>query len=79
MAPQDDRIVELRAVHFVDRDRGWIAGRGGEELFGDRTFRWSLVLSTADGGASWSVTPFAFETTAIESSLDDEPTVLEGF
>lgn len=79
IAPADELIVDLRAIHFIDRDTGWIAGRGGEELFGDRTFRWSVVLSTRDGGASWSVLPFAFETTGLGTSLDEEPLVLQGF
>ncbi|MDD3643455.1 MAG: YCF48-related protein [Candidatus Krumholzibacteria bacterium] len=78
VAPADDRIVDLRSVHFIDRDRGWIAGRGAEELIGERVFQWSIVLATADGGATWSIRPFAWETTSLETALGEEPAILQG-
>jgi len=31
----------LHAVHFIDRDHGWVAGSGG------------ILLETTDGGSSW--------------------------
>src|SRR5213595_1806426 len=36
----------LHAVYFLDQDRGWIAGANG------------TLLSTVDGGATWTKTSF---------------------
>ncbi|MBD3178590.1 MAG: hypothetical protein GF417_02775 [Candidatus Latescibacteria bacterium] len=51
----DDRIVDLRSIYFLDENYGWIAGRGREEVMGGITCQNSLLISTTNGGASWEV------------------------
>ena len=71
-APEDDRIVDLRAVHFVDSSRGWIAGVGREEVRDGRTIVYTVVLTTTDGGATWSVREFSYETTGLGAAAVEE-------
>ena len=51
----DDRIVDLRGIHFLDENYGWITGRGREKVIGGATSRNSVLLSTTDGGETWEV------------------------
>ncbi len=74
VAPADERIVDLRTVHFVDATYGWIAGKGREEIIDGRSVSYTVVLSTRDGGASWSVREFSYETTSLEAAaLEESP------
>ena len=75
-APADDRIVDLRAVHFIDSVRGWVVGDGREEVIDGRTIEWTVVLSTVDGGASWSVREFAYETTGLGAAAEPVETAI---
>jgi photosystem II stability/assembly factor-like uncharacterized protein len=73
-APEDERIVDLRAVFFTDRSNGWIAGMGREELVEGRHISYTVVLSTSDGGLTWSVREFGYETTDLEAAaIEDLP------
>jgi photosystem II stability/assembly factor-like uncharacterized protein len=72
VSPDDERIVDLRAVHFVDSSNGWIAGTGREEVIEDRTISNTVLLSTTDGGATWSVREFSYETTGLEAPAPEE-------
>lgn len=71
VSPRDDRIADLRSIYFVDRLHGWVVGRGGEEMIGGRTFRYSVVLATVDGGVSWNVSRFAWDATGLVSAACD--------
>jgi photosystem II stability/assembly factor-like uncharacterized protein len=63
VTPEDERIVDLRSVQFLDGSRGWIVGRGREERVGVKTYKHSLVLSTSDGGDNWKIEDFPFDYT----------------
>ncbi|HSG27827.1 MAG TPA: hypothetical protein VLA34_05050, partial [Candidatus Krumholzibacterium sp.] len=63
IAPDDERIVDLRGVCFLDQDNGWIAGRGRQETIGDRLCSYSVILSTADGGTTWEIREFGYDVT----------------
>ena len=75
VAPADERIVDLRAVHFVDADNGWIAGSGREEIIDGRSVSYTVVLRTKDGGATWTVREFSYETTGLEAAALEETEV----
>lgn len=75
VAPEDDRIVDLRAVHFVDAMNGWIAGSGREELIDGRSISYTVVLRTKDGGATWKVREFSYETTDLAAAALEETEV----
>ncbi len=75
VAPEDERIVDLRAIHFVDSSNGWIAGTGREEVIEGRTVVYTVLLTTTDGGATWSITEFSYETTGLEAVAVEETTV----
>ena len=53
VAPVDERVVDLRAVHFVDASNGWIAGSGRELMIEGRSVNYTVVLVTTDGGETW--------------------------
>ena len=72
VAPEDERIVDLRAVHFVDSSNGWIAGTGREEVIDGRTVVYTVLLATTDGGTTWSITEFSYETTGLEAVAVEE-------
>jgi len=44
-AQSSSALSKLNAVHFIDRQRGWVGGNNG------------VLLSTEDGGASWKRIP----------------------
>ena len=71
-APVDERIVDLRAVHFVDASNGWIAGSGTEEIIDGRSVSYTVVLRTTDGGATWTIREFTYETTGLEAAALEE-------
>jgi photosystem II stability/assembly factor-like uncharacterized protein len=75
VVPDDERIVDLRAVHFVDSSNGWIAGSGREEMIEGRSVVYTVVLTTRDGGATWTVREFSYETTGMEAASLEEPDV----
>jgi photosystem II stability/assembly factor-like uncharacterized protein len=75
VVPDDERIVDLRAVHFVDSSNGWIAGSGREEMIEGRSVVYTVVLTTRDGGATWTVKEFSYETTGMEAASLEEPEV----
>jgi photosystem II stability/assembly factor-like uncharacterized protein len=72
IAPDDDRIVDLRAVHFIDHSHGWAAGTGREEVIEGRSVVHTVVLSTSDGGSTWSIREFSFETTGLAAAVLEE-------
>jgi photosystem II stability/assembly factor-like uncharacterized protein len=71
-APADERISDLRAVYFSDISNGWIAGTGREEMIDGRSVSHAVVLRTSDGGMTWSVREFAYETTGLEADAPEE-------
>jgi photosystem II stability/assembly factor-like uncharacterized protein len=75
VAPVDERIVDLRTVHFVDASYGWIAGTGREDVIDGRSVAYTVVLTTTDGGATWSVREFSYETTGLESAAIEETAI----
>ena len=75
VAPADERIVDLRAVHFIDPLHGWIAGMGRDEVIEGRSVVYTVVLATVDGGATWSIREFSYETTGLEAAALEEPAV----
>jgi photosystem II stability/assembly factor-like uncharacterized protein len=75
VAPADDRIVDLRAVHFIDHSHGWIVGTGRNEVYDDRSVAYTVVMATRDGGASWSVMEFSYETTGLGAAAVEEPLI----
>ena len=61
LTPADDRIADLRGIHFIDPLNGWIVGRGTDVRAGDKLCKRSLLLVTSDGGAAWKVREFLFD------------------
>lgn len=75
VTPGDDRIVDLRGVHFLDAERGWVVGRGPDVTDGERTYKRSLLLATTNGGESWTIRQFLFDAATIagsENAIADE-------
>ena len=68
VAPQDDRIVDLRSVYFIDENVGWITGHGKEEMIDGKTYKHSLVLKSSDGGQTWDLKDFLFDPSLVSSS-----------
>ena len=64
----DDRIKDLRAAYFFDESTGWVVGLGHEIEEESKTIQKSVLLETRDGGATWSIQEFSFDT----SLLDEE-------
>lgn len=65
IAPEDDRIVDLRGCYFLSESKGWIVGLGPEKTVGTRVFQSSIILETEDGGASWTITESAYDCTEL--------------
>jgi len=65
VTPADDRIADLRGVHFLDARDGWVVGRGTDVQVGGTLCKRSLVLVTSDGGATWKVREFLFDYTLL--------------
>ena len=63
ITPDDERIVDLRGIYFLDGLRGWVCGRGSEEDTGERVLKHSLVLGTDDGGVTWTIRDLPFDYT----------------
>ncbi|MBN1165386.1 MAG: hypothetical protein JXB45_12465 [Candidatus Krumholzibacteriota bacterium] len=57
----DERIVDLRGTYFLDRSRGWVVGRGREGWIEGKPYRYSVILSTIDGGTTWKVRELPYE------------------
>jgi photosystem II stability/assembly factor-like uncharacterized protein len=72
VSPVDERISDLRAVHFTDRSNGWAAGTGREEMVEGRMISYTVVLRTDDGGLTWSIREFAYETTGLEAEATED-------
>jgi photosystem II stability/assembly factor-like uncharacterized protein len=72
LSVNDDRIYDLRAVHFVDESTGWIAGRGKEIFIDGREYSRSVVLVTRDSGMTWEIEEFAYDISEIEASVLEE-------
>ncbi len=70
ITPPDDRIVDLRGICFSGALDGWVVGRGADEIVGDMIYKRSLLLVTADGGASWKVREFLFDYTPFASETE---------
>ncbi len=52
---EDDRILDLRDVFFLNDECGWAVGRGMEEVVGGETYRHSIFMKTGDGGDTWDI------------------------
>ena len=63
ITPDDDRLVDLRSVQFMDSMNGWVAGRGKEEYVKGVLLKHSLFLRTSDGGETWDIKDFIFNYT----------------
>ncbi len=72
VTPSDDRIVDLRGVFFLDAATGWVTGRGRNEVIAGRTYKYSIVMSTTDGGENWSLKEFAYDVTDLIDVLQAE-------
>jgi photosystem II stability/assembly factor-like uncharacterized protein len=75
VTPDDERIVDLRGVYFLDQMHGWVCGRGSEEETGGRLLKHSLLLGTDDGGVTWTIKDLPFDYTTylqIESGQETE-------
>jgi photosystem II stability/assembly factor-like uncharacterized protein len=71
VTPEDDRIEDLRGVYFIDGNRGWVVGRGGEEYVKNKIFKHSIILDTSDGGDRWNIKDFRFDYTPyLDGGLD---------
>ena len=64
----DDRIKDLRAAYFFDESTGWVVGLGHEIEEESKTIQKSVLLETRDGGSTWSIQEFSYDT----SLLDEE-------
>ncbi len=76
ITPQDERIVDLRGVCFLNDLKGWVVGRGAEVRENERVFSYSIILSTIDGGDSWYIKELLYETTGLAGTLpleDESP------
>lgn len=71
VTPGNNSIVDLRGVQFLDMNRGWVVGRAENERVGTRTYKHSVLLSTANGGSNWTVKDFPFDYTEYLSSETD--------
>ncbi len=63
IAPDDDRIVDLRGCYFLSESKGWVVGLGTEKTVGTRLLLNSVILVTEDGGASWTITESSYDCT----------------
>ncbi|MDZ7860151.1 MAG: YCF48-related protein [Candidatus Krumholzibacteriota bacterium] len=59
--PEDERIVDMRDIYFVDDNYGWIVGRGPEEVIDGNLYVYSIVLKTTDGGDNWTLQKLPWE------------------
>jgi photosystem II stability/assembly factor-like uncharacterized protein len=77
LAPEDERIVDLRAVHFIDGLRGWVVGKGREEVVDGRSIVRTVLLGTIDGGRTWSVREFSYDITGLGAAAfeDGDPPI----
>ena len=75
IAPDDDRIVDLRGCYFLSESKGWVVGLGTEKIIGERMLLNSVILETEDGGASWTVTESAYDCTELRL-LGEDPYTL---
>jgi len=67
LTPADDRIKDLRNVHFLDENNGWVVGRAADEEAGGKILKHSILLRTRDGGATWTIRDFSYDYTGNES------------
>lgn len=65
VCPDDEKIVDLRSMCFIDGQSGWVVGRGREEERDGRIYSYSVILSTEDGGDSWSIDELPYDMTDI--------------
>jgi photosystem II stability/assembly factor-like uncharacterized protein len=65
LTPPDNRIKDLRSVHFLDENTGWVVGRAADEQVGERVLKHSILLRTADGGATWTIRDFPYDCTGL--------------
>lgn len=73
ITPADERIVDLRALCFLDAFHGFVVGRGVDEACGEKIYKVSLVLETTDGGDTWSIADFLFDYTPYHTVEIDGP------
>lgn len=65
ISPGDERIRDLRAAYFFDEYTGWVIGLGHEVTDGPSIFQNSVLIKTTDGGATWTVWEYSFDTSLI--------------
>lgn len=75
ITPADDRILDLRGVHFLDTERGWVVGRGPDVVAGGKTYKRSILLATGNGGESWTIREFLFDAATVAGA---EEIVIDG-
>ena len=78
VSPVIDGPIDLRNLHFLDCDRGWVVGRAGIETIDGVTAARSVLFSTTDGGESWSVREFLFDYSPWASELLDGEAAFTG-
>ncbi|MBU8920433.1 MAG: hypothetical protein KOO63_01105 [Bacteroidales bacterium] len=72
ITPEDERIVDLRSICFLDMMNGWVTGRGRLIVVGEKSYQYSVIMSTMDGGSNWDIREFAWDVTvSVTESGDD--------
>jgi photosystem II stability/assembly factor-like uncharacterized protein len=72
VSPNDERVVDLRGIFFLDGNTGWLVGFGQEETEESHVYLNSVILKTNDGAASWAVQEYSYEVTpALMASYSD--------
>ncbi|MCK4236446.1 MAG: hypothetical protein KAX38_04955, partial [Candidatus Krumholzibacteria bacterium] len=75
VTPEDERIVDLRDVYFLDDYTGWVVGRSEDEKIGSKIYKHSIILSTDDGGFSWNIKDFSFDYTGFLNARGDSTSI----
>ncbi len=70
VTPPDEGIKDLRSVHFLDKDTGWVLGWGYDKQMEGKILKHTLILKTEDGGNSWKIRNFYFD----YSGMSGDPT-----
>jgi photosystem II stability/assembly factor-like uncharacterized protein len=66
VTPVDARIADLRGISFVDRNHGWVVGRAPDEPADGRLYKHTILLSTHDGGTTWTLRDFPFDSGGVD-------------
>jgi photosystem II stability/assembly factor-like uncharacterized protein len=74
ITPADERIFDLRCVHFIDATHGFVVGRGEDMTHDTNLYKVSIVLETEDGGESWRIEEFLYDFTAYRA-MESPPVI----